>query len=182
MVEVCYNFPQTCLSNTTFFEFPNSFWFSRLSLRNSYILLGNVRSLILWFTQFLKQTFQSLWLNFPNFFTYSEETFEFCCNFMYLFPNHKKFCIYLLCLKLISTYRVFIFYSCNFHMRYVARIFLNLIQVCKLFVLKLWAIEIVFLQARGNHLKKVFLGKHLNHHWSLRELFLLNLSENGTFV
>ena len=121
-------------------------------------------------------------VKFPQFFHVFRRNLWILLQFYVFISQSQKFCIYLLCLKLISTYRVFIFYSCNFHMRYVARIFLNLIQVCKRFVLKLWAIEIVFLQARGNHLKKVFLGKLLNHHWSLRELFLLNLSENGTFV
>ena len=33
----------------------------------------------------------------------------------------QKFCIYLLCLKLISIDRVFCFYSYIFHMRYVVR-------------------------------------------------------------
>ena len=55
----------------------------------------------------------------------------------------------------------FVFYSYNFHMRYVVRIFLNLIEVCNFFVLKLWAIELVFLHVHGNHLEKVFLRKLL---------------------
>ena len=46
-------------------------------------------------------------------------------------------------------------------MRHVVRILLNLIHVCKRFVLKLWAIEIAFLQVRGNNLENMFLGKLL---------------------
>ena len=40
-----------------------------------------------------------LWLNFSNIFTYSQETFEFYCNFMHLFPNHKNFAFTYFALK-----------------------------------------------------------------------------------